>query len=68
VKKLLKWLLYLILLAISLVVFFFIHIWYFKPAKIDWFYGRVFAQFALQSPELLSNSGLCSANWAKTRP
>jgi uncharacterized protein (DUF885 family) len=55
VKKLLKWLLYLILLAISLVVFFFIHIWYFKPAKIDWFYGRVFAQFALQSPELLSN-------------
>ena len=54
-KKLLKWLLYLILLAISLVGIFFIHIWYFKPAKIDWFYGRVFAQFALQSPELLSN-------------
>ncbi|MGH8171878.1 MAG: DUF885 domain-containing protein [Rhodanobacteraceae bacterium] len=54
-KKLLKWLLYLILLAISLVGIFFVHIWYFKPAKIDWFYGRVFAQFALQSPELLSN-------------
>ena len=54
-KKFLKWLLYLILLAISLVGIFFIHIWYFKPAKIDWFYGRVFAQFALQSPELLSN-------------
>jgi uncharacterized protein (DUF885 family) len=55
VKKLLKWLLYLILLAISLAGIFFAHIWYFKPAKIDWFYGRVFAQFALQSPELLSN-------------
>ncbi|HEV7490385.1 MAG TPA: DUF885 domain-containing protein, partial [Rhodanobacteraceae bacterium] len=32
-----------------------IHVWYFKPAKIDWFYGRVFGEFALQSPELLSN-------------
>ena len=54
-KKLLKWLLYLVLLAISLASIFFAHVWYFKPAKIDWFYGRVFAQFALQSPELLSN-------------
>ena len=33
----------------------FVHVWYFKPYSIDWFYGRVFAQFALQSPELLSN-------------
>jgi uncharacterized protein (DUF885 family) len=30
------------------------HTIWFKPAKIDWFYTRVFAQFALQSPELLS--------------
>lgn len=54
-RKLLKWLLRLIVLAIVLVGVFFVHIWYFKPAKIEWFYGRVFARFALQSPELLSN-------------
>lgn len=54
-KKLLKWLLRLAVLAIVLIGAFILHIWYFKPAKIDWFYGRVFAQFALQSPELLSN-------------
>ena len=51
----LKWLLRLIVLAIVLTGAFFVHVWYFKPYKIDWFYGRVFAQFALQSPELLSN-------------
>jgi uncharacterized protein (DUF885 family) len=54
-KTLLKWLLRLIALAIVVIAVFFIHVWYFKPAKIDWFYGRVFGQFALQSPELLSN-------------
>ena len=54
-KKLLKWLLRLIVLAIVVIGAFFVHVWYFKPAKIDWFYGRVFAEFALQSPELLSN-------------
>jgi uncharacterized protein (DUF885 family) len=54
-KSLLKWLLRLVALAIVLAAAFFVHVWYFKPAKIDWFYGRVFGQFALQSPELLSN-------------
>jgi uncharacterized protein (DUF885 family) len=54
-KRLLKWLLSLIALAIVLAGAFFIHVWYFKPASINWFYGRVFAQFAAQSPELLSN-------------
>jgi uncharacterized protein (DUF885 family) len=54
-KRLLKWLLSLVALAIVLAGAFFVHVWYFKPAKIDWFYGRVFGQFALQSPELLSN-------------
>jgi uncharacterized protein (DUF885 family) len=27
---------------------------YFKPLRIDWFYGRVFAMYALDNPELLS--------------
>jgi uncharacterized protein (DUF885 family) len=53
-KKLLKWLLGLVALAAVLVAAFIIHVWYFKPYKIDWFYTRAFAQFALDSPEMLS--------------
>jgi len=54
-RTLLKWLLRLLVLVVVVVGVFFVHVWYFKPYKIDWFYGRVFGQFALQSPELLSN-------------
>ena len=54
-RTLLKWLLRLVVLVLVLGGGFFAHVWYFKPYSIDWFYGRVFAQFALQSPELLSN-------------
>src|SRR3954470_2930447 len=54
-KRILKWLLSFVALAIVLAGAFFIHVWYFKPASINWFYGRVFGQFALESPELLSN-------------
>src|SRR5690349_20343117 len=54
-KPILKWLLALLTPALVLAGAFFIHVWYFKPASINWFYGRVFAQFAAQSPELLSN-------------
>jgi len=30
------------------------HTWYAKPLSIDWFYTRVFLQFALDDPELLT--------------
>jgi len=62
-RVLLKWLLRLLVLAVVLAGAFFVHVWYFKPYKIDWFYGRVFGQFALQSPELLSNMRILPA-WA----
>lgn len=62
-KRLLKWLLSLVALAIVLVGVFFVHVWYFKPAKVDWFYARVFGQFALQSPEMLSNMRILPS-WA----
>jgi uncharacterized protein (DUF885 family) len=62
-KRLLKWLLSLIALVVVLVAAFLIHVWYFKPYKIDWFYTRVFAQFALDSPELLSNMRILPS-WA----
>ena len=54
-KTLLKWLLRLLLLVIVLGGIAFVHVWYFKPLKIDWFYGRTFAQFAIDSPEMLSS-------------
>src|SRR3954465_3866617 len=54
-KKLFKGLWYLVLLAVVLGGALFVHVWYFKPYKIDWFYGRTFAQFALQSPQMLSS-------------
>jgi uncharacterized protein (DUF885 family) len=34
------------------------HEWYFKPWSINAFYTRVFAQFALDDPELLSSLGM----------
>ena len=53
-RALLKWLFGSIVLVVVLAGVAFVHVWYFKPYKIDWFYGRVFGQFALQSPEMLS--------------
>ena len=53
-RKLLKWLLRSMFAVVLLAGIAFVHVWYFKPYKIDWFYGRVFGQFALQSPEMLS--------------
>jgi len=54
-RTVLKWLLRLVMLVLVLGGALFVHVWYFKPYSIDWFYGRVFAQFALNSPELLSS-------------
>lgn len=54
-RTVLRWLLRLVVLALVLGGAFFVHVWYFKPYSIDLFYGRVFAQFALRSPELLSS-------------
>lgn len=54
-RKLLKWLLRLIVVLVVVIGIAFVHVWYFKPYKIDWFYGRTFMQFALQSPQMLSS-------------
>ncbi|MEO7326709.1 MAG: DUF885 domain-containing protein [Dokdonella sp.] len=54
-RTVLKWLLRLIVVVLLLGGAFFVHVWYFKPYSINLFYGRVFGQFALQSPELLSS-------------
>jgi uncharacterized protein (DUF885 family) len=54
-KRVFKWLGILLSVLLVGVGALFVHVWYFKPAKIDWFYGRVFAKFALESPEMLSD-------------
>lgn len=54
-RKFFKWFFRLIVLLLVVATGFFIHVWYFKPAKIDWFYARTFAQFALDSPQMLSS-------------
>ncbi|HET9483114.1 MAG TPA: DUF885 domain-containing protein [Xanthomonadales bacterium] len=53
-KRLLKWLVVLFVLVVMLAGAFFVHVWYFKPYRIDWFYSRVFARYVLDDPELLS--------------
>jgi len=53
-RRFFKWLIRLALLLIVLGGALVVDTVYFKPLRIDWFYGRVFGQFALQSPELLS--------------
>lgn len=53
-KRVLKWLAGLAVLGLALAALFFVHVWYFKPAKAEWYYERVFLQFVLDDPELLS--------------
>src|SRR5712692_3005980 len=54
-RRALKWLLRLFLLALVVSGALLVQTIWFKPARIDWFYTRVFGEFALESPELLSN-------------
>ena len=57
--KLLKWLVaYPLLALLVLGGAFFVHVWYFKPVSINLYYNRVFAQFALDSPEMLTSMRL----------
>ncbi|HVE89829.1 MAG TPA: DUF885 domain-containing protein [Burkholderiaceae bacterium] len=54
-KRAFKWL-GLFLAGLLLVgVALFINVWYLKPLRIDWFYGTVFAKFAIDRPEFLSS-------------
>jgi uncharacterized protein (DUF885 family) len=57
-KRVLKWVLSSLLLLLTLGGVFFVHVWYFKPFSIGLYYNRVFAQFALDNPELLTSMRL----------
>lgn len=54
-KRFFKWFggILLVLLLVASAVF--VNFWYFKPVKLDWYYNRVFAKFALQNPEMLTS-------------
>ena len=54
-KRAAKWLGGIALGLVVLVLALAAHTWYFKPLKLDWFYARVFAAFAVESPEMLSS-------------
>jgi len=55
VRKLLRRLYQGALVLLMLATLLVAHTVYFKPLKIDWFFERVFAEYALQDPELLSS-------------
>ncbi|MFZ6674666.1 DUF885 domain-containing protein [Undibacterium sp. Xuan67W] len=50
-----KWTGRALLVLLLILAVGFIHVWYFKPLKADWFYGRVMARYALDQPEMLSS-------------
>lgn len=57
-KRGIKWLFGLLALLVILGGVFLVHVMYFKPANIAWFYERVFIEFALDDPEMLSSMGI----------
>jgi uncharacterized protein (DUF885 family) len=56
--KLLKWTGVAIGVLLVLAAALFVQTWYFRPFSIDVFFERIFFQFALEEPELLSQFGL----------
>lgn len=57
-KRLLKWSLGLFLLALASTGALLAHTLWCKPLRIGWFFERVFLQYALEDPQLLSQLGL----------
>lgn len=53
-KRVFKWIACFVLAMLVLATALGLHTWYAKPLSINWFYTRVFAQFALDNPELLT--------------
>jgi uncharacterized protein (DUF885 family) len=53
-RRVLKWSVRLLLLLLLLVGLLVVHTIWFKPLKIDWFFERVFVEYAVKNPEMLS--------------
>lgn len=53
-RRMLKWSVRLLLLLVVSIGLLIAHTIWFKPLKIDWFFERVFAEYAVKNPEMLS--------------
>ena len=53
-KRFFKWSGFVLLTVLLLAAALLAQTWYTKPLSINWFYSRVFLQFAVDSPELLT--------------
>jgi uncharacterized protein (DUF885 family) len=54
-KRVFKWLAIALATVVLVIAALIAHTVYFKPLKLDWFYTKVFAAFAIDSPEMLSS-------------
>lgn len=54
-KRIFKWLAIALATIVLVVAALVAHTIYFKPLKLNWFYTKVFAAFAIDSPEMLSS-------------
>ncbi|SHN32434.1 Uncharacterized conserved protein, DUF885 familyt [Duganella sacchari] len=54
-KRVFKWLGLALVTVVLVVAALIAHTIYFKPLKLDWFYTKVFAAVAIDSPEMLSS-------------
>ena len=57
-KKILKIFKYLILTALVIVLVFLINVIWFKPFSINHYYEKVFIEFMLEEPEMISALGI----------
>ncbi|GAB2504799.1 DUF885 domain-containing protein [Arenimonas alkanexedens] len=62
-KALMRWTSWLLLGTAVLATGLLLHTMYAKPLKIDWFFERVFIEYAVDDPELLSSMRMLPA-WA----
>jgi uncharacterized protein (DUF885 family) len=53
-KRFLKWSAGIAFFLIAALIALAAHTWYAKPLSINWFYNRVFLQFAVDTPEMLT--------------
>lgn len=54
-KRVFKWLAIALASVVLVIAALVAHTIYFKPLSLNWFYARVFAAFAIDSPEMLSS-------------
>lgn len=57
-KTLFRWLGWLALASVLLVTALVLHTLYARPVKIDWFFERVFIEYAVDDPEMLTSLGM----------